>query len=226
MTHLGNPLVFYLKYMAEMNRLYQELEEGEERDLTGLRDPERVLEMARTVGDAASNQVADFLELCGKRIEDHFTSLGIATLGNKTKRATVASNCFWRTHVRVPSARDGGFACGVTITAPPEVPISLEKDVSGIVVPWLWSKGGRKAEDALWKILEGWPHSRWNDRLFDERGMVALACISIKAQPSESFDVDREQLIDEVTKTVTRIGAEQTKAIAIFVAGLKVSDES
>ncbi len=60
----------------------------------------------------------------------------------------------------------------------------------------------------------------------DDKGTVVLACIPIKAQPPESFDVDRDQLLAEVMKTIARIGAEQTKAIASFAAGLKESDES
>jgi hypothetical protein len=38
--------------------------------------------------------------------------------------------------------------------------------------------------------------------------------------------VDREQLLAEVMKTVARIGAKETKALARFVAGLKEPDES
>ncbi len=67
MTPLGKALVFYLKYMAEMDRLYADLAEGEERDLTGLEDAEQLLERARSVGDAASNEVVDFLGLCRQR---------------------------------------------------------------------------------------------------------------------------------------------------------------
>jgi hypothetical protein len=226
MTQLGKPLVFHLKYMAEMNRLYGEPEYGgEEPDLTGLDNAERVREMARTVGAAAYQQAADFLELCGRGIEDHFIGLGVATLANKKKRASVVSDWSWKTRVQVPSARDGWFVCGVFLTAPPEVRISLEKDACGIVVPWLSAKGGRKGEDAVCNVLGGWPHSRGVEGVGEERGMVALACIPVKAQPPESFDVDREQLVTEVMKTFARIGAEQTKAIANVVAGLKQPDE-
>ena len=47
---------------------------------------------------------------------------------------------------------------------------------------------------------------------------MALACIPIKSQPRESFDVDREHLIAAVTNTFAPIGAEQTTAIARFVS--------
>ena len=173
MTPLGKPLVFYLKHMAEMNRLYQDLEEGEERDLKGLDDPEHVMKMTRTVGDAACEHVADFLQACGKEIEDHFARLGIATLAKKAKRAWVAANWDWSAKYQVASVPGGWFYCGVWITAPPEVRISLEKDSCGVVVPWLWSKGGRKGADAVWKILGGWPHSRSGEGVVKERGSIA-----------------------------------------------------
>jgi hypothetical protein len=225
MTPLGKPLVFYLKYMAEMNRLYAEPEyEGQEPDLTGLDSAEQVREMARAVGGAAYEQAVDFLGLCGKEIEDHFTRLGIARLSSRAKRGTVLSNWSWKVRITVPGARGGWFLCGVWVTAPPEVRISLEKDACGIVVPWLWLRGGRNVEDAVWKVLGSWAHSRSGEGLLAD-GSVALASIPIKAQPPGSFDVDREPLVNEVAKVVARIGAEQTKEIANFVGGLTEPDE-
>jgi hypothetical protein len=103
--------------------------------------------------------------------------------------------------------------------------ISLAKDVCGLVVPCLWSKGGRHGADAVRVIMEGLADSRTGEGLVNSRGTIALACIPFKAQPPESFDVDRDPLIAEVMKIITRIGAKQTKAIAKFVAGLKESDE-
>jgi hypothetical protein len=226
MTQLGKPLVFYLKYLAEMNRLYGDPEEGEEPDLTGLDDAEQVQEMARTVGAAAHEQAADFLELCGKGIEDHFTGLGTAAiLANKRRRSKVADTLWWEAKVRVSSVPSGEFSCGVWVTAPPNVRISVEKDVCGVVVPYLWSKGGRKGNDAVRKILGSWANPRVGEGLFDSRAPIALARIPIKAQPPESFDVDRDQLIAEVMKVIARIGAEETKKIANFVAGLKAPNE-
>jgi hypothetical protein len=226
MTPLGKPLVFYLKHMAEMNCLYGIPEyEDEKPDLTGLDDETTVREMARTVGAAAFEQAADFLELCGERISDHFIGLKTTTLTNKAKRRNVVRDWGWYRKVQVTSVPGGSFYCGVFVSAPPEVQISLEQDVCGVVVPWIWSKGGRKGEDTVWNILGGWPYSRGGEGLVDEKGTVALARIPIKAEPPESFDVDREQLVAEVTEIIGRIGAKQVKAIAKFVAGLKAPDE-
>lgn len=225
MTPLGKPLVFYLKYFAEMQRLYEVDSEDGEPDLMGLDNAEHVREMARTVGDTASEQAGDFLELCGKSIEDHFTSLENVRLTKKRSRTYVVKNWDWGARVYVSSKPDDWFACGASIYALPDVRITLEKGVTGMVVPWLWSRGGRTAADEIWKILAGWAHSRRGGGVVEERATIALACIPIKAQPLESFDVDRDPLIAEVIKTFARIGADQIKAIASFVAGLDEPDE-
>jgi hypothetical protein len=218
MTPLGKPLVFYLKYMAEMNRLYCDLEEGEERDLAGLDNPEQILEMARTVGNAASEQVADFLELCAKGITDYFTSLRTATIAKKTKRSTAVNYWYCQATVQVQPGRDTWFNCGVSVTGPPEVRIPLEKDAYGIVVPWLWARGGREREDAVWRIVGDWAHSRGAEGAGGESGMVALACIPVRAHPPESLDVDRDPLIAEVMKAIARLGSKETKAISSLAA--------
>jgi hypothetical protein len=226
MTPLGKPLVFYLKYFPEMQSLYEPEYEGGDPDLSGLDDAEHVREMARTVGAAACEQVADFLELCGKGIEAHFVGLGIATLTKKTRRARVVREWERGVQIHVSSVPGGWFSCGVFVSAPPDVSISIENGVCGVAVPWLWSRGGRRGADAVWKILSGRADSRAGEGLVIDRGCVALSSIPIKAQPPESFDVDREQLIADVMNTITRIGADHAKAIASFVAGLKEPDES
>jgi hypothetical protein len=225
MAELGKTLVFYLKYTAEMNRLYADLEEGEERDLTGLDNAESVLEMARAIGDAACARVADFLTLCGKVIEDHFTGLGIATLAKKRTRRFVEKYWQWEAQISLSSVPT--IWCGVSVGAPPDVRISLANDVCGVVIAYLWPpKGGRKAADGIWEILGGWPHSRGVEGPMQYTNVVTLACIPIKPKPLASFDVDRDPLIAEVMKTFARIGAKETKAIAKFVAGLKEPEES
>jgi hypothetical protein len=126
----------------------------------------------------------------------------------------------------VSSVPNGWFYCGAWLTAPPEVNISLAKDVCGVVVPYLWSKGGRTAADGVWSILGGWADSRSGEGLVEEGASIALARIPIKPQPQDSFDVDRDQLIADVINPIARIGAKQAKAIASFVAGLTDSDEN
>jgi hypothetical protein len=219
MTPLGKPLVFYLKYMAEMDRLWDAPEDGEESDLTELDDAEHVREMARTVGAVASEQAADFLELCGREIKAHFTRIG-ATLSSERKRIHVLRDWYWWVHVGVPAAPHvAWFSCAVFIHAPSDdVHTSLAQDTYGIVEPYLWFQGGRKGADAVRNILGGWPSSRASST-------VTLASIPIKAQPPESFEVDRDPLVAEVMKTIARIGVEETESIVNFVASLKKPDE-
>ncbi len=228
MTPLGKSLVFHLKYMAQMNHLYGDGELlGIEQDLTGLEDAERVRQMTRTVGAAAYDEAVDFLELCGKVIEHHFLSTGIAALTGKSKRAWINKHWDWRTYIQIPSVPNSSFTCGVWLTAPPETRVPLAEGVCGVVVPWLWSKGGLQAEDAFRKSLGDWsPSGSTNVQLGEERGCIYLACIPIKPLPPDSFEVDRELLIAEVKKTIQRIGPEQITAIASFVAGLNRADES
>src|SRR5205807_1404284 len=119
-------------------------------------DAEHVQKMARIVGAAASEQAADFLELCGKGIEEHFMGLGLATITKKAKRAILVRDWNVGVQVHVSSVPRGSLSCGVLISAPPSVRIALENGACGVAVPWLWSSGGRRGEDAVWKILGGW----------------------------------------------------------------------
>ena len=212
----------YGSLQAEMDRLYSDSEsECNEVDLTGLQESEKVREMVRTVGAIAYDQSADFLELCGREIENHFTGLGIAKLSKKRTRAYVARNWFWEARYNV---KGGEFWCSVWLTAPPEIHLSLPEGACGVLVPYVWCKGSHKAEEAVDKVLGTRETSRWRDRLLIDRGTTPLACIAVRANPPDGFDVDRDQLVSEVMTSVSRIGVPETRAIAAFVAGLKESE--
>src|SRR5262249_6504172 len=76
MAKLGKCLVFYLKYQAEMYRLYwQPRETGDKPSVGGLKDKEQVLSMVKKVGDAALREAGAFLGLCAERIETHLQSI-------------------------------------------------------------------------------------------------------------------------------------------------------
>jgi hypothetical protein len=218
MTELGKPVVLWLKHMSEMNRLYYP-EDYDGEKLVGLDDPTKINEMARAVGDRASDQVAEFLEMCGDAIEKHFASMKIAKPARRRTRSYVRTNWEWGTRVYVPSAGPGWFSCGVYISAPPEVRLSFEKDACGVVVAWLWSRGGRKAGDAVWNILGGRAHSR-------DSSSITLECIQVKPQPPRSFVVDRDHLLAQVRKVITCLGAMETRAIVKYVSKLRDSDEN
>jgi hypothetical protein len=57
--NLGKCLLFYLKYPAEMERLY----EAEKPNVKGLPNPDQILKKIKLVGDAASREAADLLSV-------------------------------------------------------------------------------------------------------------------------------------------------------------------
>jgi len=68
MANVDKCLLFYLKYAAEMERLYEE----EEPSLEGLPDPAQILEKLNRVGNAANREVTRLLDACAPGIETHF----------------------------------------------------------------------------------------------------------------------------------------------------------
>jgi hypothetical protein len=218
MTSLGKAVVFHLTYMAEMKQLYGNTVDGNLPDLSGLKNAKRVREMARAVGAAAYEQAADFVEQCGHGIEDHFAGLGIATVVKKRKWAGVLESWSSETGITVESVGDKVIWFGAWLTAPPEVRMPLPSGACGVVVPWLWVPG--KAEDAVWKLVSAWAHSRGVNGLAQERGTVVLAAIPVMLRPEKKFEADRDPLVAEVVKVVERIGAKETRAIARVLAAL------
>jgi len=214
MTPLGKPLVFYLKYMAEMEGLY--VEGSEEPDLTGLDEVEHVRELACAVGDAACEKMADFLELCGKGIEEHFNGLGIATLTNKGKRAYLVRNWKWEGKVRLSSAPGGWFDCGVS------------HPVEGNVIPWVWRRGGRSWAELVMKTLGDRAYSRGGSGVMRnwETGSVALACIQVLDKNLQGFDVDRDPLVAKVVGAFTALRADDVEIMARGVGGEDDSPEA
>src|SRR5437899_1041721 len=104
------------RYPAEMDRLYSTPEYfGEEPDLTGLTDAERVHEMAYAVGAAAYSEAAELLKECGKKIEDHFTALKNVVLVKKARPSTILRNWEWKGIVGHSSVPRGWFECGVSL---------------------------------------------------------------------------------------------------------------
>jgi hypothetical protein len=97
MTPLGRALVFSLKYLAEMNRLCGDLDhERGESGLAGLEAAKHVREVVRRVEHVAREQAADFLELCGVGIANHFIGLGIAKLTKKKSWAYAKRHWYWK----------------------------------------------------------------------------------------------------------------------------------
>src|SRR4051794_25213401 len=87
MAMLGECLVFHLKYVSEMRRLYwSPRESGEKLEVEGLEDAVQTITMVRAVGDASCREAADFVEACLDKVEEHFRSLCHVEIGGRAPR--------------------------------------------------------------------------------------------------------------------------------------------
>lgn len=136
MANLGNCMLFYLKYAAEMERLYKAEKPKEE----GLPKPDQTLEKIKLVGDTANREVAEFLKFCALGIEAHFHAISDV----KRVRNNLEMNWkldFW---VGPKDAKDRRIEIGVNI----------DSNLAALI-PWIWCRGGRRAEDEIKRIMGG-----------------------------------------------------------------------
>ena len=197
MSALGRCLVFHLKYAPEMKRLYWTEDAPPP---AGLDKPERVMEMVKAVGDTACEDAADLLQICAKRIEEHFGAFARCKI--VSRRETMERH--WYTWCRVDLADIPGrkFLAGVTIY-----------DEQRVLVPWIWCPGGTRADEGLAQILGNRIQSRAGGEFADDPGTVALAPIPILLEKHDGFDVEREPIVDGVAKAFSKITREDARAI-------------
>lgn len=192
MANLGKCLLFYLKYQTEMERLY----ETDEPKIEGLPDADRVLKKIRLVGDTACTEGASLLEACVLGIEDHFRS--ISTI----KRVRNNLENIWELRFRVSPKRAPGkrFEIGVSID-------------EAALFPWVWCRGGRRAEDEMFGIL-GRGSKAAPSELDWLSGHVTLATIKIPIPECLDEPVALEPLVAEVQRAFTSFTADEVKALA------------
>ncbi|MBI3409334.1 MAG: hypothetical protein HY040_13400 [Planctomycetes bacterium] len=204
MAKLGRCLVFYLKYPAEMNRLYWDPRETDENpDVSGLSDAENVLPMIKRVGDAACHEAAALLDECIGRIEPQLQSIGNARRGRDNLERTWSVQ--WRLSPKKQDART--FYVGLYID-----------EAKCALVPWVWCRGGRRVEDEVTKILGRGIQGRSFDSTMNA-GFVALglAKVELPAPPHE-FDVEQEAVVAGVCENFSTLTAADVKAIARIAA--------
>jgi hypothetical protein len=200
MSKLGKCLVFCLKYPAEMDQLcWDPRETGEEPRVRGLKDRDKVLAMVKRVGDQANREAVAFLEVCAGRIEPHLESIATARRYGRSLEQT------WQVQWQLlpkkhPDWRP--FYVSVYVgTHPPEVGAGI------------WTRGGRRAEDKLAKILGQRVKARSSDWQ-QSPGNIALARIEVPIPDAPGvFDVDQEPLVALVCTALT-FDAADVKAIA------------
>lgn len=202
MLPLGEALVFYLKYMAEMNRLCHP-EEGA--GLTGLADPEQTQQMARAVGAVADQQAVDFVLECSRIIDAQFEGQGATQFSHRRSARYIRD--YWGCGVRIhhSTIADGWFACGVYVDAPPNIAVLLPQHAVGLVIPWLWTKGGARGADRLRLRVAEWASLQLRDGLGEHSGTVPLAHIPVVPSPPDSFDVDRTALVRQVETVIAQV---------------------
>jgi hypothetical protein len=195
MANVGKCLLFYLKYPAEMERLY----EADEPNVEGLPDPDRNLERIRLVGDIALREAAELLEACAQGIEALIRPIcTIERVRNNVEKT-------WELRYRMAASDDTGkrFEIGVLIRVDRQA-----------VIPFVWCRGGRSAEDAVVGIL------RQPAKLAKPSDMAA-GCVMLAEIPipfPERFDepIPREPLIAQVHQAFTSFTQDEVKAIAVI----------
>jgi len=192
MANVGKCLLFYLKYPAEMERLY----EATERKLEELPNSDRVLEKIDLIGDAACREAADLLEICAPPIEEHFRKISIV----QRTRNNLAKMWELRFQVAGTKGTSRGFQIGV----------SLEPRRAALV-PWVWCRGGRAAEDHIIHILGRGTNAA---KLDWDSGAVGLAEIKISIPERLEEAVTCDSLVAEVQQVFARFTAQHIKEIA------------
>jgi hypothetical protein len=191
MSNLGKCLLFYLKYSADMERLY----EADKPKVEGLPDPETVLNKVRHVGDTANREAAELLDLCGPAIEDRFRSISAV----RRKRNNVELT--WDLEFRICAKRAAHRRFLVGVGIDPEKPA---------LIPWVWCRGGQRAEDEMVQILGRWIKS---DRLGLPSGLIGLTDIHIPVPENWEEAVACAPLVAQVREAFAFFTAQEVKAI-------------
>ena len=192
MSELGKCLLFYLKFPAEVDRLYV----ADESNTEGLPNAKRVLEKIKLVGDQANRDVADFGELLAPPIEGHFRTICEIT------RARTNTSQKWDFRFVVSPRSDLGnrFEVGVYID-----------HVRAALFPWVSCSGGRRVEDELFRIIGRGIKSAARDGC---PGTIGLAEITIPLPERLDEPVACEPLVAQVARCFASITAQHVERIA------------
>jgi hypothetical protein len=135
MNNLGKCLLFYLKYSAEVERIYEAENDADNLDTDGFPGTD-VQEKVVKVHDAACREVAELLKECGRKVVEHFGAI------SAIKQSKVNPES-WRISYRVwPKRGRKNFNLGVYVDS--------EK---AEIVSWLWCRGGRQSEFEAEQLL-------------------------------------------------------------------------
>jgi hypothetical protein len=196
MAGLGKCLLFYLKYPVEMERLY----EAEEPKVGGLPDPDRTLQKIKLVGDAAYREAAELLEACVPGIDEHFRAISAV----QQTRGKLENSWDLRFRVTPRETTDRYFEIGIAI-----------EPYRTALIPWVWCRGGRRAEDEIVRILgQGIKAAT----LKYESGAVGLLEIKIPVPERLEEPVASGPLLAQVQQAFAPFTAQEVKAIAAIAS--------
>jgi hypothetical protein len=197
MANLGKCMLFYLKYAAEMERLYPPPEDPDDPKVEGLPDLDLVLEKIKLVGDKANREVAEFLEICIPGIDEHFRAISaIQRIRNNLEK-------MWDLSFKVAprDATDRRFEIGVYI----------DRNRAALI-PWVWCRGGRRAEDEVVRILgRGIKSTKFPDW---DPGSVGLTEIVIPIPERLEEPVECDALVAQVQQAFESFTARDVEAMA------------
>lgn len=196
MANLGRCLLFYLKYPAEMERLY----EADEPRTDGLSNPDQVLERIKLVGDTAGREAAEFLESCAPGIVERFPPIG------KLERVRNSLEDSWDLRFRVLPKK----ATKLRV----EIGVYIDYRRAALA-PWLWCRGGRRVEDEVVRILNRGTKAA---TLGYHSGTVRLAEIKIPFPEGLEEPVECSSLVAQVQQAFVSLTAQEIKAI-VGIAG-------
>jgi hypothetical protein len=193
-----------------MDQLYwNPVHNDKEPDLHGLEAAENVRTMARIVGDEAAEQAASFLDECSEKVAAHWHGIKLLKITGQSRRKKMAYEWVFQGRLRTMPPKKGAsiwYGAGID-------------EFKGIIIPWLYGRGGRDWEDLAMRTLGKRAHSRAGEGLISDRGTVALACITLLPQNLEGFDVDRDPVVSKVVDCFTAIRTKDLEILARPIGG-------
>jgi hypothetical protein len=193
MDNIGRAFGFYLHYWQQMEALYRDHKSGLPKTI----ENQEIKEMIKKVGERADEQARIFMNRCGQHIADCLDSKHHFCRAEPRKRR---ASTYWGVEVRLwpnNGRRSGGGRrwAGLTIEGFNGRPSSLL---------WLWTRGGRDAEDELARILGNRAKYRSADLQGWDSGAVIIDEIALDG---DNFGFDGSKVfsrIDTVLSTFNR----------------------
>ncbi|MBI5767424.1 MAG: hypothetical protein HZA93_06480 [Verrucomicrobia bacterium] len=201
MAQFGKALVFFLKYFAEMQRLYERDEDGRTiPEIDSKQNRKEVLGKVDAVGAIASDQIAALLDLC---TQDWLKDLkrktnGVAVFGPERTGAYVRRNWEWSIFVRRPRQRTRDKAR--------EIGIGIYDSSPTVLTPWVWGLGGvaveplmiqwLKVADPAAELRRSKEHVNWSG------GAVSFSPISIPLDEAVDFELNVDDFVDRTRKAL------------------------